>query len=822
MANYKKKQTYGIQSVAVRFVSNSTDKVYAEFQVKKSYSSKIKEYAIIWYYQIGNKIFTTSESTIAKNTNSQTSGSNYVYRSQYDVPDGATSVRCKVRVSGAQYTYGSKKTKATFKGGSKYSSWVSVNANKTVVPSTPSVEIDSLNKLLLRFEVTDANALNTHIEFEVLRDDNYVVYNSKPLAKNHNIVRGSCAISPGRSYLVHCRSWNSSTKAYSAWTDYSSKINTVPPAPTNVKADISGDNGTTITISWSAASTATSYEIEYTTDPSYFGQSDQVSSVSTSDASTKYVFANSSTIDLGKTWYFKVRAKNDKGESDYSSNYAVAMIGKKPSAPTTWSSVTKMFVGEELVLYWVHNATDGSSQTKAEIMLSTNGKTETLKWTNDRTGDDKDKTVEYKLDPSALSVIKLQNGVKLKWKVRTKGVMTADEYWSDWSEEREVDIYEKPTLDLRLSCGDTVTSYPFQLYCSAGPAGQTPVSYYITIISEQSYDSMDEMGVSGIINAGDEIYSKVVDSSDDTIRVDFTSTDVILVDGNDYTIKCTVAMDSGLTANNEISFQTLFEHSDLQPEAIFSDVNTDNVSISICPFCSDMSNVSDSEVVSDENIPLADNVVMSVYRINHDGTFTLIQDNVPNDRCTWCLDPHPPLDTAYYRIIALDTVNGTMEYADLDSDPISEALAPDTVPIIIQWNETWSTESNQNESMNFIEDENLSDGWSGSILKLPYNIDVSDSNSKDVNLVEYIGRHHPVSYYGTQLGLTATWKTVIPKTDTDTLYKLRQLSIYMGDCYVREPSGSGYWADVSVSIDQTHGELTIPVTFTLTRVEGEK
>lgn len=30
--------------------------------------------------------------------------------------------------------------------------------------------------------------------------------------------------------------------------------------------------------------------------------------------------------------------------------------------------------------------------------------------------------------------------------------------------------------------------------------------------------------------------------------------------------------------------------------------------------------------------------------------------------------------------------------------------------------------------------------WAGSMLKLPYNIDVSDSNESDVTLVEYIGR----------------------------------------------------------------------------------
>jgi hypothetical protein len=106
------------------------------------------------------------------------------------------------------------------------------------------------------------------------------------------------------------------------------------------------------------------------------------------------------------------------------------------------------------------------------------------------------------------------------------------------------------------------------------------------------------------------------------------------------------------------------------------------------------------------------------------------------------------------------------------------------------------------------------------MLKLPYNIDVSDSNDSDVSLVEYIGREHPVTYYGTQRGTKSVWNVEVPKDDKDTLYALRRLAIWMGDVYVREPSGSGYWANISVSFSQKHREMTIPVTLNVTRVEG--
>ena len=85
---------------------------------------------------------------------------------------------------------------------------------------------------------------------------------------------------------------------------------------------------------------------------------------------------------------------------------------------------------------------------------------------------------------------------------------------------------------------------------------------------------------------------------------------------------------------------------------------------------------------------------------------------------------------------------------------------------------------------------------------------------------KYIGRKRPVSYYGTQLGESSSWKVDIAKDDEETLYALRRLAIWTGDVYVREPSGSGYWANISVSFSQTHKELTIPVTLEIVRVEG--
>ena len=42
----------------------------------------------------------------------------------------------------------------------------------------------------------------------------------------------------------------------------------------------------------------------------------------------------------------------------------------------------------------------------------------------------------------------------------------------------------------------------------------------------------------------------------------------------------------------------------------------------------------------------------------------------------------------------------------------------------------------------------------------------------------------------------------------------------MGDVYIREPSGSGYWANMTIKFEQTHNDPVISVTMNIKRVEG--
>ena len=312
--------------------------------------------------------------------------------------------------------------------------------------------------------------------------------------------------------------------------------------------------------------------------------------------------------------------------------------------------------------------------------------------------------------------------------------------------------------------------------------------------SKQFYETVDDIGNTKVINEGDEVYSKYFDTSE-PLLVELSANNINLENNVTYTVTCVVSMDSGLTATSSSDFTVAWTDMEYEPNAEIGIDETTLVSY-IRPFCANANGT---------RIP---DITLSVYRREFDGTFTELATNLDNTKNIFITDPHPSLDYARYRIVAKMTTTGAISFYDVPGYPVGEVSA------VIQWDEEWSTFDTTNEDL--LENP----PWSGSLLKLPYNLDVSDKYSNDVELVKYTGRDHPVSYYGTQVGETSTWKIQIDKQDKETLYALRRLAICKQDVYVREPSGSGYWANVSVSFSQTHKKVVIPVTLTIKRVEG--
>lgn len=807
-----------------------------------------EHYEVRWDYYTSNFIWFGGKSSTSNVTDRWHT---------YNIPSNAKQVRVRIRpISKKTTTNGKEATHWT----AEWSSWKTFAVeNKPDPPGKPNLDIAGLE---LTASVSGIKEGIELVKFEVSKADGTVVKTGSKVKVETGSASFKCTVAAGFVYTVRCQVSNDDV--WSDWSDYSDKKESAPAVPgkfTKCEPGEPASNGEpTIVLEWPKVETADKYDIEYTDTKSYFDTTNSTTTVSVGNVTTWQI---PSGLKKGTEYFFRIRSANDEGEVSAWSEVSSCIIGSAPSPPTTWSSTSTVIVGEPLYLYWTHNSEDGStlkySQITITVLKSVLGASGEYEWEVqeviepdpiDHTKDeDKSSTGKYEFDTSGY-----EEGIRIQWSVKTAGI---SKVYSDYSIQRAVDIYAKPTLDMSVtdntgSVFETLTSFPFDISAVPGPASQAPVWYHLEIISNQFYETVDNAGNARTVNKGEQVYSKHFD-----IKTALTETisagNVHLENNVSYTITCTVSMNSGLVASASRDFTVAWSTADYSPNAEIG-VDPDTLSAYISPRCTKhvskyhrvnyiggtyitttetfgyiygtardgvftttgeqvyYGTSADGEdlyyciVVEETNV---EGLTLSVYRREFDGTFTKLEPEVSSASRTFITDPHPSLDYARYRIVARSDTTGQVRYYDPPGYPVSGKS------VVIQWNEEWSEFDSYGS-----EDAMEQPPWAGSMLKLPYNIDVSSKYSPDVSLIEYVGRKHPVSYYGTQLGESATWNVEIEKSDTDTLYALRRLSIWMGDVYVREPSGSGYWAHVKVSFSQKHGGLTIPVSLEVTRVEG--
>lgn len=765
-SNTKTTNTSSKATIDVFGLQSNTDRtLYATWTWSKA---NTENYQVKWEYDTGDNVWFIGNSGTVDDP-----------QSTYNAPSNANRVRFKVKPLSETRTVNSTQT-AYWTAGWSTEKIYDFSSSPPAAPSAPNVTIDKYTLTATLDNISpDINA--TEIQFQVVKDNNTVFKTG-----NAKIVTGhatfSCSVNAGSEYKVRCRSHRAGL--YSKWTDYSSNSKTIPSVPSGI-TKLKATSETSVYVEWGKVNSATSYDIEYATKKEYFDGSDEVKS----KTGIEFTHFEITSIESGEEYFFRVRAVNNVGSSAWSESKSI-VIGKDPVAPTTWSSSTTVITGEPLNLYWVHNTEDGSSQTFAELELIIDGKARTYTIKNDRPEEDKDKTSSYSINTASYL-----EGTVIQWRVRTAGITKV---YGDWSVQRTVDIYAPPTLQLSLTKNNSIVevleSFPCYVYALAGPNTQVPTGYHVTVTSNEYYETYDQTGNRKIVNAGDSVYSNYFDISTE-LMLELSANNIDLENNITYTVTVVASMNSGLTATSSVDFSVAWTDNIYEPNA---EIGIDNevYSAHIRPYC------------EDETGNPIEGITLSVYRREFDGKFTELAVGLPNTSDVYITDPHPALDLARYRVIATTVDTGAVSYYDVPGYEVGGKS------VIIQWDEAWS-------SFNTLNEDGLEQpSWSGSMLKLPYNIDVQNSNNISVDLVEYIGRSYPVSYYGTQHGETATWNMEIEKSDKETLYGLRRLAIWMGDVYVREPSGSGYWASISVSFSQKHLALTIPVTLNVTRVSG--
>lgn len=786
-------KTFGLQS------KGATERaVYANWTWDKAHT---KEYQIDWDYKIDGQWFHGTDSSAT------------VKQSVYSGPQNATHVRFRVKPVSTTHKVNNKDTAYWTAGWSSWQTYDYSN-NPPGTPEAPNIEIDKEFKLTASLNniATDINA--TLIHFEVWQDNAKKVKSGKSTIQT-NTASHSWTITAGHEYKVRCRSYRDGM--YGVWSNWSSSKITVPSVPdkfTRCEFISTDAEDTSIGLAWSKVNTATEYELEYTTDETFFDTTDKTTKVSVGNVLEWKIVDG---LDASYTYYFRLRAKNSEGESKWS-EITSTKSGIGPAAPTTWSSALRVISGESLNLYWVHNSDGGSQQKYASLEIYVDNVKQTTRdfiAGGSNTTDDFVTDVKFgvKIEGSeepinycSINTSKYPNGAYIGWRMRTAGESMT---YGAWSVEREVDIFKDPKLTMIVSdingveysaeSQDTIESFPISISTTVDAGeNQSPIGYYLKVISQESYSTIDNIGNEANVNQGDAIYSEYFDISaegSENLSVALTAGEIDLENNITYVISCTVALSSGLTSEvSSIPLVVAWSDDVYEPNAELI-LNEDDYSISIRPHCED-----------ENGSPIFD-IKLSVYRREFDGRFTEIGKDIDATEGTWILDPHPALDYARYRIVARSNNTGAISYCDLPGYPVG------CTSIIVQWDEQWS-------NFDLGEGESTEPVHVGSMIKLPYNIDISENTKKEVALVNYIGRENPVAYYGTQVSTTPSWSVVIPKDDVETLYALRRLAIWKGDVYVREPSGMGFWASISVSHSQKHLDVTTPVTLDITRVEG--
>ena len=553
----------------VTLTMDSDGKIYARWNWSRA---NTKEYHYAWFYKNEG----SSTYRLASTSSYETTTMKEV---SYSPGDTCVSVQFNVIPIAKNQKV---KTNSGTKDGPPYwtAEWCgrktfSVKDNKKPAkPSAPSVTIEgtTITSTLNNID-TSGKYGATKINFEIYDAANktgkasYACRNKPIVAKSATYVQ---TVKEVGKYKVRCQTVNKYGYT-SEWSDYTDPSETAPKMDKNkINLTAKATTETQVYLSWKKVSGATGYTVQYATDKKYFnaGYSENVKEQSAT--------SNSCYIDglEAGTYFFRVKASNGTGDSAYCTPVQVTM-GAKPSPPTTWSSSTTASIGETVILYWTHNSEDASKQQGAQLELTVNGKTSVKSIPYNADG-----ISSYSIDTSSYT-----EDTEIKWKIQTKGAIST---FSDWSIQRVINVYAKATLSLAVTDSSanaltTITSFPFYINGVAGPDSQTPIGYNISIISNNSYTTNDSIGNVKVVNEGEIIYSKYVDTTNDLL-LELSAGNIDLENGISYTVNCTVSMNTGLTAEASVDFDVSWYE---QKYIINADIlfDPETVSASIRPYC---------------------------------------------------------------------------------------------------------------------------------------------------------------------------------------------------------------------------------------------
>lgn len=579
-------------------------------------------------------------------------------------------------------------------------------------------------------------------------------------------------------YRVTLKTKNSSA---SARTD---GLDGVPNTPVITAVECTSDKTATVyfTTSGDAGDTA---EIYYSDNKSYVEYPDGNDQKKTAsftyycaDGDSMYSIGN---IDTSGALYFSMRLKSGTGYSQVS-NVMSVNVGATATAPTPTFEAGTVVTDEPVTLTWVHNCSDGSVQTAYHLYVMAGGTTVV------------DETVTSDNQYRELDLSSVKSGSTIEWTVATAG---ANGKMGEACATQRFLAYRRPSITIAVD-NQTVKELPLKLTATQDDTEQKALEWDVVMTVQEETTIQDNLGNDVPLRKGTEVYrGRIMDGEgfgEQKLELPIGATDADWPDDAKLKIEVSMLTTVGVSSKSKsIEITTDFSNQDIFVYGFARPIGMWQCAIE--PMASSVGGNADC--------------TLSIYRINDDGSYTSIVEGVPNNG-TVATDPFPNFGECTYRIVANSNKTDRMYVADCVADI-------EGTSILMQWGTpTTHTETDpDNDSMTEVSD--ITANW----VELPYDIKITEKRQKDVSLKKYIGRTHEVAYYGTLISDTGTWTADLCKlTDGFTLSQLRTLGEYMGNVYVREPSGLGYWAHVDVdSIETSYNSLKQPVSLSVTRVE---
>ena len=526
---------------------------------------------------------------------------------------------------------------------------------------------------------------------------------------------------------------------------------------------------------------------------------------------------NITNLELGSTYYVRIRLKKRFGESELVSRWSdltdqsTIFLSAAPAIPSLEISPSFINPGGSFTAIWTYISTDNTLQQSATLAIVEDDDTKT---TIDNVGTEQTLFVDTKkyeatknweagTTVNLAAMVVSESSSSSKWSETvpleivapaTCSIESATFTSSTETEEAVTPDSDEP-VEVEVTFDNVLTHLPLEiLVTGAGEQGTTT----ITIERFDSFvqpgpDDNEFKGYKGeIIYAASYTGESVFRIVKDDPRF-FGSLD----EGAPYTLRATIKDEHNQTDFDYVNFLVNWDHDATMPEAELEYI-TDN----------EGNTAAKINILGDTGYSEGD--VIDIYRLSADKPTLIYSGGAfrkSNNEFQSYIDPYPTIGIfggyrIVYRTFNNDYIDsdGNLAFLDLDYEA--------DIPI-------YKVEYN---IINF----------GGEELNLMYNVDLSSSWDKDFTETKYLGGSVQGDW-NPAVSRTGSISATVITSDLDTIKGLRRLAVYTGICHIRTLDGSNYNANIDVSEDlgyqqyyDTTGAMVKILSYTLniTRVDS--